>query len=131
MIASAVITPCRMREPDVASSASTMQGRWSNMLYVAPYLFLYVTLLVYPLFAGFWLSLHKADFFGGSRFVGLQNFARLFDDKVFLGAVGNTFYFILLTLPALAVMPLVTRAVRCCARRCRPRRSSPRPTPTC
>jgi multiple sugar transport system permease protein len=82
------------------------QSRWSNMLYVAPYLILFVTLLVYPLFAGFWLSLHKADFFGGSRFVGLQNFARLFEDKVFLGAVGNTFYFILLTVPALALIGL-------------------------
>lgn len=84
-----------------------VQSRWSNTLYVAPYLFLYVTLLVYPLFAGFWLSLHKADFFGGSRFVGLQNFVRLFNDKVFLGAVGNTFYFILLTVPALALIGLV------------------------
>lgn len=83
-----------------------VQSRWSNMLYVAPYLILYVTLLVYPLFAGFWLSLHKADFFGGSRFVGLQNFVRLFSDKVFLGAVGNTFYFILLTVPALALIGL-------------------------
>jgi multiple sugar transport system permease protein len=106
MIATSVITPCRIRESDVASPSSAAQGRWSNMLYVAPYLFLYVTLLVYPLFAGFWLSLHKADFFGGSRFVGLQNFVRLFEDKVFLGAVGNTFYFILLTVPALAVIGL-------------------------
>jgi multiple sugar transport system permease protein len=63
-------------------------------------------LLIYPLFSGFWLSLHKADFFGGSRFVGLQNFVRLFHDKVFLGAVGNTFYFILLTVPALALIGL-------------------------
>ncbi len=92
----------------VSESASRrgQQRHWSNMLYVAPYLFLYVALLVYPLFAGFWLSLHKADFFGGRRFVGLQNFARLFEDKVFLGAVGNTFQFILFTVPALAVIGL-------------------------
>jgi multiple sugar transport system permease protein len=128
MIASGAITPSRTRAADVAAvpSASVLpeanasgssrargarfrggpQSRWSNMLYVAPYLFLYVTLLVYPLFAGFWLSLHKADFFGGTRFVGLQNFARLFQDKVFIGAVGNTFYFILLTVPALALIGL-------------------------
>jgi multiple sugar transport system permease protein len=103
---SVAITPCRTKEPDVASPLSNARGRWSNMLYVAPYLFLYVTLLVYPLLAGFWLSLHKADFFGGSRFVGLQNFVRLFNDKVFLGAVGNTFYFIVLTVPALALIGL-------------------------
>ena len=71
-----------------------------------PILFFYATLLVYPLFAGVWLSLHKADFFGERLFVGLQNFVRLFGDDVFLGAVRNTFYFILLTVPALAVIGL-------------------------
>jgi multiple sugar transport system permease protein len=73
---------------------------------VLPFLLLYAALLVYPLFAGFWLSLHKADFFGGSRFVGVENFVRLANDKVFVGAVGNTFYFILLTVPALAITGL-------------------------
>jgi multiple sugar transport system permease protein len=86
--------------------AGAQQSRWSHLLYVAPFLVLYVSLLVYPLFAGFWLSLHKADFFGGSRFVGVENFVRLANDKVFVGAVGNTFYFIFLTVPALAVIGL-------------------------
>jgi multiple sugar transport system permease protein len=86
--------------------AGAAQSRWSNLLYVLPFLLLYAALLVYPLFAGFWLSLHKADFFGGSRFVGVENFVRLANDKVFVGAVGNTFYFIFLTVPALAVIGL-------------------------
>jgi multiple sugar transport system permease protein len=86
--------------------AGAQQSRWRHLLYVAPFLFLYVTLLVYPLFAGFWLSLHKADFFGGRRFVGVENFVRLSSDNVFIGAVGNTFYFILLTVPALAIIGL-------------------------
>ena len=82
------------------------QSRWSNALFVAPYLFAFATLLVYPLFAGIALSLNKADFFGQRRFVGLENFARLFNDDVFLGAMWNTFYFILLTVPALAIIGL-------------------------
>lgn len=86
--------------------AGAAQSRWSHALYVLPFLILYSVLLVYPLFAGFWLSLHKADFFGGSRFVGFENFVRLANDKVFVGAVGNTFYFILLTVPALALIGL-------------------------
>lgn len=122
MIKTAATTLSRMRELDVSAAAGQLgdlgqervqparagsqQRRWSHLLYVAPFLFLYVTLLVYPLFAGFWLSLHKADFFGGSRFVGVENFVRLFNDKVFVGAVGNTFYFILLTVPALALIGL-------------------------
>lgn len=81
-------------------------GRWANALWVAPYFALYLALIAWPLVAGIWLSLHKADFFGEKRFVGLENFARLLNDEIFLGTVWNTFYFIFLTVPALAVIGL-------------------------
>ncbi|MCA1489983.1 carbohydrate ABC transporter permease [Sinorhizobium alkalisoli] len=80
---------------------------WRNALFVAPYLIFFVTLLVVPLFWGVWLSLHKADAFGTGRFVGLDNYLRLFRDKIFLQAVGNTFYFVFLTVPALALIGLL------------------------
>lgn len=82
------------------------RSRWSNALFVAPYLLMFLALLVYPLFKGITLSLNKADFFGARRFVGFENFVRLFHDGVFLGALWNTFYFILLTVPALTIMGL-------------------------
>ncbi|MFJ6326054.1 MULTISPECIES: carbohydrate ABC transporter permease [unclassified Rhizobium] len=80
---------------------------WRNALFVAPYLFFFVTLLVIPLFWGMWLSLHKADAFGTGRFVGIDNYVRLFRDKIFLQVVGNTFYFVFLTAPALAILGLM------------------------
>ncbi|HXV31915.1 MAG TPA: sugar ABC transporter permease [Sinorhizobium sp.] len=80
---------------------------WRNALFVAPYLIIFVTLLVVPLIWGIWLSLHKADAFGTGRFVGLDNYLRLFRDKIFLQAVGNTFYFVFLTVPALALIGLL------------------------
>lgn len=79
---------------------------WSNLLFVLPYLLAYVALLIYPLGIGMWLSLNKADLFGGRRFVGIENFVRLFHDQIFLGAVHNTFYFLFLTVPALVVIGL-------------------------
>jgi len=90
----------------MARAATASRGSWSNALYVAPYLLVFCALLVYPLFAGLWLSLHKADFFGEKRFVGFENFVRLASDKLFLGTLWNTFYFIFLTVPALAVIGL-------------------------
>ena len=83
-----------------------MRGEWRDAVYVAPYLFLYVALIVIPLVWGMWLSLHKADFFGERSFVGVENFVRLFNDGFFLRTVWNTFYFLLLTVPALAVIGL-------------------------
>lgn len=80
--------------------------QWSNALFVAPYLIAYLCLLIFPLISGMGLSLFKADLFGGREFVGFENFMRLFKDAVFLQSVANTFYFVLLTVPPLTVIPL-------------------------
>jgi multiple sugar transport system permease protein len=79
---------------------------WSGLAFVAPYLVVFAVLLAYPLLAGMFLSLHKADLFGGSKFIGLENYVRLFRDGVFLKSVWNTCWFVLLTVPALTVLGL-------------------------
>ena len=85
---------------------SAVAKRWSNAAFVAPYVLVYLCLLIYPLVAGMGLSLFKADLFGGGVFVGFENYARLFRDAVFLQSVANTFWFVLLTVPPLTVLPL-------------------------
>jgi len=80
--------------------------QWRNFIFVAPFLFFFTTLLLVPLFWGMWLSFHKADTFSSGNFVGLGNYIRLFHDKVFLQSVWNTFYFVLLTVPSLALIGL-------------------------
>ncbi len=85
---------------------SAVARRWSNALFVAPYVLVYLCLLIYPLIAGMGLSLFKADLFGGGVFVGFENYARLMRDAVFLQSVANTFLFVLLTVPPLTVLPL-------------------------
>jgi multiple sugar transport system permease protein len=86
-------------------SAAAGEAR-SGMLFVAPYLMVFSILLLFPLFSGMWLSLHKADLFGGSQFIGWENYTRLFRDAVFLKSVRNTGYFVVLTVPALAIIGL-------------------------
>jgi multiple sugar transport system permease protein len=91
--------------PLKAWSAAASEAR-SGLLFVAPYLAVFTVLIVYPLFSGMWLSLHKADLFGGSQFIGIENYARLFRDAVFLTSIRNTCYFVLLTVPALTLIGL-------------------------
>jgi multiple sugar transport system permease protein len=86
-------------------SAATAEAR-SGLLFVAPYLLVFVVLLLYPLLSGVWLSLHKADLFGGSQFIGTENYARLLRDPVFLQSVRNTLWFVVLTVPALTLAGL-------------------------
>ncbi|MDQ0458017.1 carbohydrate ABC transporter permease [Rhizobium paknamense] len=80
--------------------------QWRNAVFVAPFLLVFSSLLVLPLFWGLWLSFHKADTFSSGRFVGFDNYVRLFRDKVFLQSVWNSFYFVFLTVPALALIGL-------------------------
>lgn len=87
-------------------SADINAPQWRNFAFVAPFLFFFATLLVFPLLWGIWLSLHKADTFATGKFVGFGNYVRLFGDRVFLQSVWNTFYFVLLTVPALALIGL-------------------------
>jgi multiple sugar transport system permease protein len=79
---------------------------WRGALFVAPYLAVFTVMLVVPLVWGIWLSTTKGDLFGFERWVGLGNFIRLLQDPIFLQTVGNTFYFVLLTVPALTIAGL-------------------------
>lgn len=88
------------------ASTDIYAPQWRNAIFVAPFLTIFTLLLVFPLFWGIWLSLHKADTFSTGRFVGFDNYFRLFRDKVFLQSIWNTFYFVALTVPALAVIGL-------------------------
>jgi multiple sugar transport system permease protein len=88
-----------------AWSAASSEAR-SGLLFVAPYLMVFTALLGLPLLSGMWLSLHKADLFGGSQFIGVENYSRLFRDAIFLRSVHNTCYFALLTVPALTLAGL-------------------------
>jgi multiple sugar transport system permease protein len=85
--------------------------RWSGALFVAPYLVVFVMMLVVPLIIGIRLSLTRSDLFGIKAFTGFDNFARLFADPVFLQSVWNTCYFVLLTVPAMTLIGLALALV--------------------
>ena len=80
--------------------------RWDGLLFVAPFLLLYLLILVYPLFKGLWLSLHSVDIFGDGTFIGLGNYARLFADPIFIQSLVNTFVVTLMIVPPLTVIAL-------------------------
>jgi multiple sugar transport system permease protein len=100
-----------MTAQDPAPRGAGTWHRWSGALFVAPYIAVFVLMLVVPLGIGVRLSLTRSDLFGIREFVGLENFVRLSGDPVFLQAVWNTFYFVLLTVPVLTVAGLALALV--------------------
>jgi multiple sugar transport system permease protein len=79
---------------------------WSGLLFVLPFLAAYLIILIYPLLMGMALSFQRVDLFGGGRFVGLDNYARLLADGTFIRSVLNTFALALMIVPLLTVLAL-------------------------
>lgn len=101
------MNPLLPTEPKNTSAPGIGLPHWGNLFFILPFLVFYVLLLIYPVFNGFWLSLHEIDQLSeSSEFVGLANYVQLFSDDIFRGAINNTFYFIFLTTPAFVVLGL-------------------------
>jgi len=92
-----------------ASRPAGVVGRRTalNALFVAPYFVVFLLLMVVPLGLGLWLSFQDYDMLGGYVGpVGWDNYVQLYNDKIFVRAVLNTFYFVLLTTPAFVALGL-------------------------
>jgi len=60
------------------------------LLFVAPALLLYSVYILYPVVISLWYSLLQWNGIGTGRFVGLDNWVRLFHDGTVLGSLRNT-----------------------------------------
>lgn len=83
-------------------------SRWAGLAFVAPFLLLYLWLMIYPLATGVIMSFQYKDLLSGtSEFVGWWNYEDLFIDPIFIGSILNTLRFVLLTVPAFVVLGLL------------------------
>jgi multiple sugar transport system permease protein len=87
-------------------SAGASRRDWSGLPFVLPFLVAYVVMLIYPLLRGIGLSFQRADLFGPGRFVGLDNYVRLFADDTFLRSIVSTFLLALMIVPLLTAIAL-------------------------
>jgi multiple sugar transport system permease protein len=76
--------------------------------FLAPFLIVYATFLVYPFFKGFWISLHVWELAGNYReFIGFLNYQDLWFDTIFWKTVGNTLFFVIMTVPTMTALSLL------------------------
>jgi multiple sugar transport system permease protein len=78
----------------------------SGLLFVLPFLTAYVVILIYPLVRGMTLSFQRVGLFGDGRFVGFENYGRLFADDTFIRSILNTFALALMIVPLLTALAL-------------------------
>jgi multiple sugar transport system permease protein len=84
------------------------------LILVAPFLAVYAWLFIYPTVQMVNLSFTNSPLIGDGSWIGIDNYERLFGDRVFKTAVWNTAYFVLLTvipgtIVALAIALMVSR----------------------
>lgn len=68
-------------------------------LFMLPSLVLFLTFTGIPVIAAFAISFTQWDLFNPARFVGLGNYTKLLGDPIFSRVMGNTAYFVLLSVP--------------------------------
>jgi multiple sugar transport system permease protein len=91
------------------SSTSTNEGRSRRFslkrkdilpyLLVSPYLLNVVLFVLFPVFFCLFLTFNSWNIIGPIRFIGIDNYVRLFNDRLFWKAIANTLKFLLLHIP--------------------------------
>lgn len=68
-------------------------------LLVSPYLVNVVLFVLFPVFFCLFLTFNSWNIIGPIRFIGIDNYVRLFNDRLFWKAIANTLKFLLLHIP--------------------------------
>jgi multiple sugar transport system permease protein len=75
-------------------------------LLVSPYLLFVSVFVLFPVLFCLFLTFHKWNIIAPMQFAGIDNYSRLFQDRLFWKAIGNTLKFLLLHIPLQLVLSL-------------------------
>lgn len=75
-------------------------------LFILPGMILFLVWTLYPLLFAFVMSFAEWNLIKPSRFVGLENYARAFNDPIFWSALRNTLFYVVVTVPGQIVIGL-------------------------
>jgi lactose/L-arabinose transport system permease protein len=88
----------------------TKKYNFWGWVFTGPAAFLIFVLSFYPMLHAFVLSL-QTGLGSNLRFTGIWNYFRLFDDEIFLSALGNVFLYLLIQVPVMLFMALVLASI--------------------
>ena len=80
--------------------------KWLPYLLVSPYLIFVLVFVVFPVLFCFYLTFNKWNIISPMKFIGVDNYSRLFHDRLFWKAIGNTLKFLLLHIPLQLIVSL-------------------------
>ena len=90
----------------MAKTTLTKKNKLYGWLFVIPAALFIFILNFYPMISAFLLSLQSGR--GNNlKFAGLKNYARLFEDEMFLTSVGNVITYLVIQVPVMLLMALI------------------------
>lgn len=75
--------------------------------FIIPFLLFFLCFLLYPILKGMKLSLFDATLGGRTFFIGIQNYAAMFQDKGFWQAMFNTLFFVVISTPTIVLVGFI------------------------
>ena len=78
----------------------------SPYFFVSPYLIHLILFIVFPVVFSVVLTFYKWNIISQMQYVGFDNFIRLFQDRLFWKAIGNTFIFLTIHIPLQIIIAL-------------------------
>ncbi|WP_426452692.1 carbohydrate ABC transporter permease [Paenibacillus sp. S-38] len=95
------------------AGAKTKQWRMDlkALLFLLPFLVLYVIFTIFPMFKGIQMSLYDWTLIKKMKFVGLDNYAHMLQDEGFWNGLLNASYFVLLSTPTMLVFALLLAVI--------------------
>jgi multiple sugar transport system permease protein len=89
-----------------APPARPDRRRWVGWAFVAPFMAVFLLVLVAPVLYSIYLSLFREQLIGGTSFVGLENYGRALVDPKFWDSFGRVLFFLLVQVPIMLLLAL-------------------------
>ncbi|MEO7561320.1 MAG: sugar ABC transporter permease [Ferruginibacter sp.] len=90
----------------VKKKTRSLKSKWLPYLLVSPYLIFVLVFVAFPVLFCFFLTFNKWNIISPMKFIGIDNYSRLFHDRLFWKAIGNTLKFLLLHIPLQLIVSL-------------------------
>jgi multiple sugar transport system permease protein len=87
-------------------TATQRRQHLAAYLFVAPFMLVFIAMLIVPLFYSGYLSFFQDRLIGGSVFVGFQNYVRALTDSAFIGGVLRMGLFLIIQVPVMLALSL-------------------------
>ncbi|RIJ59664.1 carbohydrate ABC transporter permease [Clavibacter phaseoli] len=100
----------RPKAPDAARPSGPPmrhdKRRWTGLGFVAPFLVVFLVVLIAPVGYSIYLSLFQERMIGGNSFVGIANYTQALNDPKFWDALGRVALFLVVQVPIMLLIAL-------------------------